>query len=374
MPNHISQDKINELFPTLSEMTYLNNAATGIPPYRTIEAMKNYLDNKVRAIGDFEETIAMLTEIREKLAELLGGTRNNYGLVPNTSIGLNTFAQGISYPKGSNIIICDLEFPANYIPWQNVSKLYDVELRVIECNDGAAGAEKFREQIDENTRVVAVSQVQYASGFRIDMKALSDAVHEVRAFLVADIIQAAGCIDTDLEKLGIDYATGQAAKWLIGPIGAGYAYANERALKELTPRFLGWWGVQNFREFGYADRVPFEDAKKVQVGSPAMIAYVGMIESLRVLLEFSGEDREMQALGTADYLRTRLSEEGIDFYRFDNKNKSAIVSCTPSDVEEVEKALKKERIICSVRNGRLRVSPHFYNSQNDIDRIIEHLR
>ena len=99
-----------------------------------------------------------------------------------------------------------------------------------------------------------------------------------------------------------------------------------------------------------------------------------MIESLRVLLEFSGEDRERQALGTADYLRTRLSEEGIDFYRFDNKNKSAIVSCTPSDVEEVEKALKKERIICSVRNGRLRVSPHFYNSQNDIDRIIEHLR
>jgi selenocysteine lyase/cysteine desulfurase len=373
MSNLISQDRINELFPTLSEMTYLNNASTGIPPNRTIEAMKKYLDKRVKVIGDFEESIKMMTDIRENLAKLLGGTRNNYAFVPNTSTGLNTFANGISYPPGSNVVICDQEFPANYVPWQNISRLYDVELRVVKCENGAADVERYKEQIDENTRVVAVSQVQFATGYRVDMRALADAVHEVGGFLVSDIIQAAGCIDTNLVELDVDFAAGQAAKWLVGPIGAGYVYANEHALNELTPRFLGWWGVQDFREFGYTERKPFEDAKKVQVGSPSMIAYVGFHESLKVLLEFSGEARESTALDAANYLRKRLSEKGVGYYEFDDKNRSAIVSCTPPKVEELEKELKKERIFCSVRNKRLRVSPHFYNSREEIDRIVKYL-
>ncbi|MBD3406717.1 MAG: aminotransferase class V-fold PLP-dependent enzyme [Candidatus Lokiarchaeota archaeon] len=373
MSGTINQELINSQFPTLKDMTYLNNASTGIPPKSTIDAMKEYLDNKIRAIGSFQETLALLKSTREHLANLLGGHYKQYGFVPNTSEGINAFGHGISYPEGSNIVICDLEFPANYVPWQNISKLYDVELRVVKSVNGAVPIERFAEKIDKHTRVVSVSQVQFASGYRIDLSGLAKIVHESNAFLVSDIIQAAGCVDTDLVLSDVDFAAAQSAKWLIGPIGSGFVYIKEEILEQVKPRYLGWWGVKNLWEFHYHERELMPDATRFIVGSPAMAAYVGFHESLRVLLSIPGETREHAAISIADYLRKRLEEESIPFYDFPEKNRSAIVSCAPHGADDLQKDLHKDGIHCSVRNGRLRVSPHFYNSFDDIDRLIEKL-
>jgi selenocysteine lyase/cysteine desulfurase len=145
-------------------------------------------------------------------------------------------------------------------------------------------------------------------------------------------------------------------------------------MDEVRPKFLGWWSVENMSEFGYSDRTPSSDATKFEVGSPAMIAYVGFKESIKVLLEIPAAERERVALETADYLRTRLSEIGVEYYDFPESNRSPIVSCRPDNVDELNKDLKKNDIHCSVRNGRLRVSPHFYNTREEIDRLIERLR
>jgi len=355
-------------------MTYLNNASTGIPPLNTINAMKEHLDNKVEAIGKFEDTLNAFKEIRQHLAMLLGGDYSQYAFVPSTSEGINSIAHSIDYSPGSNVVICDLEFPANYVPWQNASKLYDFDLRVVKSKDGAVTLDAFKEQVDENTKVLAVSQIQFGSGFRADLHQLKKLAHENSALLVADIIQAAGCFDTDLAKIGVDFATGQAAKWLLGPVGAGYIYVGQSVMNELNPRFIGWWGVENLMEFGYFERTPLPDARKFQVGSPAMIAYVGLQESLKTLLRIPGKNRESVAMDNADYLRKRLSEINVPFYDYGPTHNSAIVSCEPQDVENLQKELLKNKIHCSVRNGRLRISPHFYNNRDEIDRIIEHMR
>jgi len=272
------------------------------------------------------------------------------------------------------IVLCDLEFPANYVPWQNVKKLYGPELRVVKSVDGRVPIERFAEAIDENTRVVAISQIQFGTGFRVDLGALEKLAHDNGAYLSADIIQAAGCFETDLVDLKIDFATGQAAKWMLGPIGAGYVYVRKSIMDKIQPRFLGWWGVEKLTEFGYFDREPLDDARMFQVGSPAMVAYVGLLESLKVLLQIPAKNRERQALATADYLRKRLTELDIPYYDFGPNNNSATVSCEPPDVDKLNEKLAKNKIHCSVRNGRLRVSPHFYNSTEEIDRLVEYFR
>jgi cysteine desulfurase/selenocysteine lyase len=370
----IDPDFISEMWPTLKDMAYLNNASTGIPPITTINAMKDYLDNKLKASGSFKETLENIKAIRMNLSKLLGGDYSQYALVPSTSGGINSFAHSIEYPEGANIVLCDLEFPANYVPWQNVKKLYGTELRVVKSIDGGVPLDRFAEAIDENTKVVAVSQIQFGSGFRIDLEALEKVAHENNAYLSVDIIQAAGCFDTDLSKLNVDFATAQAAKWLLGPIGAGFVYVSKKVIDKVHPRFLGWWGVEQLQEFGYFDREPLQDARKFQVGSPAMIAYLGFLESLKVLLQIPAKDRERAALEVADYLRKRLREMDISFYDFGEHNNSATVSCQPPEVEKLNEKLHEKNIHCSVRNGRLRVSPHFYNSNDEVDRLVENFR
>ena len=371
MPPSIDPEFISEMFPTLSEMTYLNTASTGIPPITVVDAIKEYLDKKLHAKGNFDETLKALSRIRKNLGKLLGGTSSEFGLVPNTSLGINMIANGINYPKGSNIVICDLEFPANYVPWQNLSRLNGIELRVVKSENGAAPLEKFKELIDERTKVVAVSLVQFASGFRSDVKSLADEVHANGGYLVADIIQAAGWLDIDLQKMGVDFAAAQSAKWLIGPIGAGFLYVNERNLDSFIPEFLGWWGVKDSENFSYFEREIRSDARKFEVGSPPMMPNVGFLESLELLLKIPAKDRENVALANADYLRRRLGEKDIEYYDFGERNRSPIVSCAPLNVEDLQKKFQSEKIHCSVRNGRLRVSPHFYNRFEEIDRLLE---
>ncbi|MCK5151620.1 MAG: aminotransferase class V-fold PLP-dependent enzyme, partial [Candidatus Thorarchaeota archaeon] len=162
--------------------------------------------------------------------------------------------------------------------------------------------------------------------------------------------------------------------WLIGPIGAGFIYAKKEVIPQIDTRFLGWWSVQDMKKFEYAQRVPFSDAKKFEVGSPAMIAYVGLRQSLRVLLEIPAKEREQAAVDNANHLRKLLSERSIEYYDFPDENLSPIVSCAPRDVEELNKELNKNHIYCSVRNGRLRVSPHFYNTRTEIETVVEMMR
>ncbi|MFW9787987.1 MAG: aminotransferase class V-fold PLP-dependent enzyme [Candidatus Thorarchaeota archaeon] len=374
MTELIDPEFISEQWPTLKEMTYLNNASTGIPPLDTFNAMKKQLDNRARVIGKFEDTLACFKEIRQHLATLLGGDYSQYAFVSSTSAGINSIAHSVDYPTGSNVVICDLEFPANYVPWQHASKLYGFELRVVKSKDGAVSLDAFKEQVDENTKVVAVSQVQFGTGFKADLDQLTKIAHKNSALLSVDIIQAAGCLETDLEKIGVDFAAGQAAKWMLGPIGAGYIYVSQTVIDELTPRFIGWWGVEKLMEFEYFERSPLPDARKFQVGSPAMVAYVGLLESLKTLLKAPGKTRERVAMDNADYLRKRLAEIDIPYYEFGPNHNSATVSCEPLDVENLHKELIENKIHCSVRNGRLRISPHFYNNHDEIDRIIEHLR
>ncbi|MGY5877095.1 MAG: aminotransferase class V-fold PLP-dependent enzyme [Candidatus Thorarchaeota archaeon] len=374
MPASIDYEFIQETWPTLSSMTYLNTASTGVPTKPAVDAMADYMKKYSEKIWGYEHTADLFTDVRTYLSQLLGGDYSQYAFIPSTSIGLNSFGHAIEYPEGSNVVICDLEFPSNFLPWQNISKLYGVELRVAKSHNGEVSTDAFIELVDENTRVVAVSHVQFGSGYKSDLKSIAKAVHSQGGYLAADIIQSAGWSDFDLVDLEVDFAASQATKWLAGPIGAGFIYIKKDVIADLHPRYVGWYSVKDHRDFSYYERELKDDASKFHTGSPPMAVYVGFRESLKIMLQISSGQRESVALDNASYLRKRLSEEGIEYYDFGQEHNSPIVSCNPPNVDGIEVQLRKDRIFCSERDGRLRISPHFYNTYEEIDRIVDRIR
>ena len=148
---------------------------------------------------------------------------------------------------------------------------------------------------------------------------------------------------------------------------------NKERVDSIQPRYFGWWGVEDMHNFEYAERIPLKDSAKFEVGSPSMISYVGFNKTLDILLSIPSETRENVALENGRYLKKRLAELEIPYYEFEERNQSPIISCAPHNAEEVQKRLEENKIHCSVRNGRLRVSPHFYNTFEEIDILVEHL-
>lgn len=360
-------------FPTLREMVHLDNASHGIPPVDALDAMTRYFTARMHGTDTFDDVLAMLEDTRACIAKLLGGTPANYAFVPNTTEGINTVANSISYPPGSNVVICDLEFPANYIPWQNLRRFHDVEVRVVPSEDGAVPVERFASCIDQRTRVVSVSHVQYGTGYRVDVKALARVAHEAGALLCLDVIQSAGVLDMNLVDLDVDLAAGQGTKWLAGPIGAGFVYVRDGLAPGLHPRHAGWWGVDGLEDFSFSqDRTFYNDARRLQVGSPAIICYAGLGAALKVLLQVAGTEREREAMALASRLKDRMEDvPGCAPRRFEGGGESPIVAVQVPRVEMVQRALLDRRIFCSVRDGRLRVSPHFYNTPGEIDTLVD---
>ncbi len=374
MTPRLDYDHINTLWPTLASMSYLNTASTGIPSKPVLDGMNLYLERRTAATWKSEDTADLFYQVKINLSRLLGGAASEYAFVPSTSAGLSGFGNSIDYPKGSNIVLCDMEFPSNYIPWQIISKLKGPELRVVRSKEGTATTKAFAELIDENTRVVAVSHVQFGTGFRSDLKKLAELVHAHNGFLVADIIQSAGWEEIALHRLGVDFAAGQSTKWLAGPIGAGFAYVNKEIMSQLKPTYGGWRSVKDHRNFGYFEREIKEDASMFESGSPALVVYAGLNEALKILLSMSSNFYRFKSMDNASYLRKRLDEKGISYYDFGDNHNSPIVSCVPRDTETLETSLLNDRIITSVRQGRLRVSPHFYNTYEEIDRLVDRLQ
>jgi selenocysteine lyase/cysteine desulfurase len=366
-------EHIRNLWPTLDSMTFLNTASAGVPSQPVLDAMNEYMVRRTEANWGAQDTANLYSQVKTALSQLLGGTQSQYAFVASTSFGISGFGNAIEYPNNSNVVLCDMEFPSNYIPWQIICRKKGIELRIVKSKDGVATVDAFADQVDENTRILAVSHVQFGTGYKSDLGKLAKLVHSQNGFLVADIIQSAGWEVIDLPSLDVDFAAGQATKWLAGPIGAGFAYVKEEILDELEPSFGGWHSVEDHRNFEYFERKIKNDASKFEGGSPPLVAYAGFNQSLKIQLSTSSSSIRAIAMNNADYLRKQLQEHDIDYFEYGSDHNSPIVSCKPDNVEDLESTLLKDRIITSTRNGRLRVSPHFYNYDDEIDRLVDRL-
>lgn len=365
------------LFPVTQRYVYLNHASTGPLPTPAVEAMTSFIAQREgREEAGLESWDERVAEVRGLVARLIHATVEEIAFVGSTSHGLNIVAAGLDWQAGDNVVCAETEFPANVYPWLNLRRK-GVEVRFAQERQGRIPLEAIAEQMDDRTRMVALSFVEFFTGYRNDLAAVSELCRQNGALLCVDGIQGLGALPLDVNECGVDFLAAQAPKWLLGPIGIGFLYCRRQRLPELDLAMGGWRGVVEHEEFFRYDSGWFPNARRFEVGSLNYLGVTGMGASLQLLLDAGIERIEARILALTDYLLARLKADGYEIItpHACPGERSGIISFVPKeDPEALAERLKAAGIIVSARGPYIRVSPHFYNTEAEIERLIEAVR
>lgn len=364
-----------EEFPVTAQYAYLNHAATGPLPQRAARRMAE-VAQEVSATGDryWSRRMAEIERVRGLLAGLLGARApREVAFVENTSVALSLVAEGLDWKPGDNVVGAKLEYPANVYPWMHLARR-GVEYRLAEERDGRIDPEELLSLIDGRTRVLALSWVQYASGFRSDLARLGAACRERGVLFVVDVIQGLGALSLNVEAAGVDIAAGAVHKWLLGPEGVGYLYVSDRVIDRVFPLRSGARSPVVPFQWTDFDLTWNEGAKRFESGTLNVYGIAALGASLEILQEAGIENIERRILSLADRAARGLAERGFSVVSSRRPGEtSGIVTAThPAHApEDLFRKLAERGVIVAYRAKRLRVSSHFYNTEGEVDRMLE---
>jgi selenocysteine lyase/cysteine desulfurase len=367
--------KIREQFPITKNKVFLNHAAQSPLPKPVADAVRRFADD----FSNFGGTsIEWNDGGKPFFAKLIGAKPDEIAFVENTSVGLNIAANVLNYPHGSKIVTTDLEYPSVVYPW--LRKSLGVKVHYVKNVDGKILLDDVEKAVDDKTVAVAVSHVEYVNGFRHDLRALSEVAHKHGAYLIVDAIQSAGAMQIDVKKDDVDFLTTACYKWLLSPPGAGYLYVKKELIEKFEPPFVGWASVKQevFDTIDFWDiwnlRLS-ETASRFEVGSPSFISLTGATEALKILLNVGIENIQKRILKLTDHLIESVKSLGLKLQTPEEPQyRSGVVNFKIDKPKETAESLNRKGIIVSARAHGLRVSPHFYNTEEEIDKFMEEIK
>ncbi len=365
-------------FPVTEKVTYLNHAAVSPLPLRCKDRMQEYLEEVTRfgAHNHLERVPATLSLARSLGARLLGTAPDRVFFVRSTTQGIGLAATGLQFAQGDNVVLARQEFPANLRPWMPLRRR-GVELRLVEPREGRVLLDDVAAAVDDRTVAVSLSFIQFLSGFRVDLGAVAKICRRHDALLVVDGIQGVGAFPLDVEAAGVDLLSADSHKWLLGPEGVGLGYASPRALDRIQPAVEGWLSVERPFDFFDLDQPLKSTAARFEEGAHNLVGINGLIGCLELLLEIGPDAMSARILELTDFLVDELHARGwaVRSPRDQAGEKSGIVLAEKKDVDTdlLGALLHREGIVVSIRGGALRVSPHGYNNQADLERLLEYL-
>jgi cysteine desulfurase / selenocysteine lyase len=371
----IMQKPITEyrhLFPVTEQYTYLNHAACTPLPRPGVEALARHWEAQSTSGTLSEPETYVVTEVaREKMARLIGAEASEIGWVPNTSIGVALVANGLSWREGDNVVTVQGEFPANIYPWLGLKRL-GVETRLVPMRDNRVLVDDIAAAMDSRTRVVSISFVEFATGFRNDLAALGQLCHERGALLNVDAIQGLGALQLDAHRMGIHFLEAGVHKWLMGPHGLGVFYARRDVLEELYPITANWYSVVNPHDHQTYGQPWIDAASRVEGSTRNNSALVAFNAVLSMIHEVGPAHIEERVLQLSGRLIDGLLSRGYTVVSSTAPNERSGVVCfkAKGDPEEILARAEAEKIVVAVRVGIVRVSPHFYNIEEEIDRFL----
>lgn len=369
----IDVEKYRREFPVTNNYDYLNHAGHSPACKRVHDTIIKCTDELMES-GDYTVNVR---ETKDTFAKLVGAKIDEIAVVTNTTIGLNTIVNMLEIKSGKNIVTNDLEYPSNVYPWLKM-RSKGIEVRYAKNINGKIPIETYERIIDDNTLAVAVSHVTWTTGFKHDLKELAKIAHRHGAYLIVDAIQAAGAIKVNVREMDIDFLSCGTYKWLLGPTGAGYLYIKEEHIDKFTPPYVGYIGVkykEDPLEFDLYKLEWKENAEKFELGTMSHISFVGAQAAIELILEVKIENIEERIMKLTRYLIEKLLDQGFKLQNpINDKERGGIVNFKLKNGNEICKKLRKENIITSFRAGGLRVSPHFYNTREEIDLLIEKLK
>ncbi|HEX5034001.1 MAG TPA: aminotransferase class V-fold PLP-dependent enzyme [bacterium] len=379
--DHTEVRRYRELFPVTRHWIYLNHAGVAPISLRVAEAVEVYnreaLEYGYTRGGAWHKRIE---DIRRSSAKLIGASPSELAFVKNTSHGLSLAARGLNLGEDDEVLIGGLEFPANVYPWMALEK-QGVVLKKVPASNGALDLDRLADMMTERTKVLSLSSVAYGTGYRLPLAEIGKLCRDLGVFFAVDAIQSLGAFPIDVERDYVDFLSSDAHKWLLGHEGIGIAYVGKAWIDRIEPALLGWNSVIDSLDF---DRIDFRlktDAQRFEEGSPNGLSIYGLGGSVDLLLEIGIERIAARILGLTEILIAGLQKMDCVLQTpLEPGLRSGIVSFRlPDDAGnrrliQLERRLYDNGIYAAIRAGGLRLSPHFYNTEEEMDRVIETIR
>jgi cysteine desulfurase / selenocysteine lyase len=385
----MDNDPINSLvgsvqaFPILAQCHFFNHAGVSPLPRVAADALRRYAGQAESAAYLGSGWYRQIEQLRELFAGLINAHRDEIAFVKNTSEGIATVAKGLEWRAGDRVVLTQVEYPANVYPWYDLRQRLGVELVMVPeetRSDGtrAVPLDRILQEVNHpRTRLVALSHVEYASGQRNDVAAVGAVCRRLGKLFCVDAIQSLGILPVDVAAMNIDFLAADGHKWLLGPEGAGVFYVRRELLPQLQPLAIGWMNVIHAEDYGHYDFTLKPDAGRYECGTHNVPGLLALKASTELLLSagIDAVSARIKALG--DRLAAGLQSRGYAIVSpRDGDNWSGIVSFTSptQDHQQVFRSLRKDhQTEIAVREGRLRVSAHFYNTEAQIDRLMERI-
>jgi selenocysteine lyase/cysteine desulfurase len=367
-PGETLRAKYREQFPVTERLVYLNHAGVAPLSRRAAEAMKQIADD-VCLYGSlhYDQWLDAYEGVRVAAAALLNADRSEIAIVKNTSEGISMVAQGFPWKAGDRIVAFREEFPANYFPWKRLENR-GVTIDWLSCTDDPG-------RIDEaarGARLLAISYVQYLSGFRADLESIGRICRDRGVFFFVDALQGLGVFPVDVRRAGIHALSADGHKWLLGPEGCGILFLNRDLQEMIEPVEFGWTNIAGYNDYSCRDMTLRQDAGRYECGTLNTVGCYGLRAAIELILEMGVEEvgTAVQALG--DQLAGAVVPKGYQVLGTRTPGTGAgIVSFRKDGIDArlIVRKLKDAGFIAAPRQGWVRVSPHFYITPEEIDRL-----
>ena len=363
--------------PVARQWAYFDHAAVAPLSGPARQALAQWAEDATdHGAAHYADWSRRVEHLRTSAAKLIGAMPEEIALVGNTTAGINLVAEGFPWRPGDNVVTRADEFPSNQYPWLHLADR-GVETRRIPTLGGAIDLDQLAAACDDRTRIVTISWVAYASGWRHDLDRLAELVHRRGALLFLDAIQGLGVFPLNVRHTPIDFLAADGHKWLLGPEGAGVFFCRREHLDLLRPVGVGWNSVRGHEDFSHIDLVFRDTAARYEGGSQNVAGLSALGASIDFLAGFGMQAISRRVWEVSDLACQRLAEIGAVIHSDRSPaGKSGIVSfeVPGRDPHALRRRCVERQVLLSCRAGRLRISPHAYNDTEDVERLIEALR
>jgi selenocysteine lyase/cysteine desulfurase len=370
---------IRQEFPLLDRFIYFNACSLGPLPRRGMEALHRYAadwDEHGTPVW-YSKWLPLLEQFRGRVAELLGAPAGSTAIAPSVSVALTTLATGLPLPHGrSKVLIGELDFPTIGHQWLSRPEF---EVEFVPSRDGMTiPPSAFAERIDSSTALVATTHLFYTTGYLQDARAIADAAHAAGALCVIDGYQTCGCVPLDVAEMDCDAFVGGCLKWVSGGPGNAFLYVRPSLIPRVRPQGTGWFATRDPFSFTLQELTFADDARRLETGTWAMACHYAGLAGLELCLEVGIENIQERLRDLTDRILERCDEAGVRTFTPRNREKRCgIVTLECEHPEEVEAKLQVAGVIVDSRPGRVRLSPHWCITEEELERgmdmVLEHV-
>ncbi len=363
-------------FRLQDDLIYLNHAGVSPWPLRTADAVRQFAEeNLLQGSTRYPEWIKVESALRMQARKLINApSKNDIALLKNTSEALSVVAYGLDWKEGDNVVSSNQEFPSNRIVWESLSG-QGVEFRQADMSASRSPEDALFSLVDNRTRLITISSVQYATGLQMDLVKIGQFCREREIFFCVDAIQSIGAVQFDVQKIQADFVMADGHKWMLAPEGLAIFYCTGEARNRLNLNQYGWHMVEAVGDFDRKNWSVAESARRFECGSPNMIGIHAMSASLSLLLEAGMEHVEKEVLKRSEYLFEKIkSSSGLELITSSEAGRYAgITTFRRRDVDNagLYEYLMQSHVLCAHRAGGIRLSPHFYTPCEKLDEVIE---